>query len=339
MNRAKYIAFLGVLSLGFYACAGSTQLSTELELHIDPRIQGIERKAITEVMQYVPEQYRDDEVLFLNDDGTLYSNKPEFRNQYMVKVEKSSVETPEVTTRSTACTPSPTGLIRRLKTKPGLPVGPASATARFAYSSSSVFLPVSSDVKKKSDESAFVYLGGSAPSEVDAGLALLPGVDYWQLWLGKPGETVYSINRPTGTFAAGSQVLLEFIVNTNIVEIRYTGLRIGDTVSRTTSLFKPVAGYRADGWKNALKRLTTLSWKAGTGKGRSGSFVNNVTWADARLAPADPVLTGGNVFGLHSWGDSGYDIDTTTDGDCVSPGVTVDSFGSFANETVSIVAQ
>lgn len=330
MNNTKILLMLIALSLWFTACGESVQTSNNLERHIDPRIQGQERKKMLEVMQYVPEKFRDEEVLFLNLDGTLYSNKPEFRNQYSVKVELNSETPSEVTLRSTVCSDQG-GLLRRLKTKPGLPVGPASATARFAYSSATVLLPVSSDVKKRNTESAYVYLGGSNP-EIDAGLSLIRDTPYWQV-LFRGANRTFSINRPNGTYAPGTQVLLEFIAGDGIVEIRYTGLRIGESTSRTSSLFGPVGGYRADGRDNVLKRLNTIAWDLGTGT-HAGSFVRNVTWVDSRLGPADPAL--GNSFGLHTWGDAGFDIDVSNGGDCASPGVTVDSFGSLANETISI---
>ncbi len=342
------LTVMGFLTVAVVACSSFDP--DDVQRYIDPEIQGEGRRVIAEIMQNVPTGLRDSEVLFVDDDNTIYTNKVASQGRYAIESLPNFSAPDPITVSSTNCPYDPAGPFRRVMTQPGLPPGPATATARFAYASSDVALPSISDMKLNTQEIAFVYMGTNKPTAVDAGLSFNPDKSklYWgPYFLSNNPKTLprpvrqFTFPGGQGFYAPNTQVFLEFVVPIdNIAEIRYTGQRIGESTSRTTLLFYPARGLRADGKGNVMKRVTSIVTQTGRGYTRTGSFMRNVTWLSGRLAPADPFPSGGFVFGLHSWGQSGFDIDQAAGGDCATAStVTVTSFGSFADEIVDINLQ
>lgn len=215
MKKVWWLSSLFCILLLSACDLGSSPQTDSVSSHIDAQIVGNEREIMLNVLASLPPEHRDN-VVHLAEDGTVYVNRPELRDQFeLLKPSEDNDEvffdslgrfyiipddTPdtELSTQQIECTGN-TGAFRRVLTSPG--VQSLWAPNRYAYMDADIVLPPVSQVfiEDLGNDKPFIMMGGWGPnlvSAIDAGLQfdrrIRDGIllEDWALFIKAPGGRV-----------------------------------------------------------------------------------------------------------------------------------------------------
>lgn len=329
----KYLVALGLL--GLVACSPSQ--SDDSGFHIDPAIQGQERRVISEVMRLLPPAHRDN-VIYFSESGAIYANKvalkSEFRparrlrdNIYQTSWGERFVAPASGSDASSGsgasaqgeytCASVNTGPFRRVATQAGANV----LYGRYSYASADIFAPGDGSVYGKTDnngiqvETPYIYMGGQSSTgvEVDAGLQWSNVHTDWALFL-RVGGALYN-NNQVRLNSPATVTLEHYVPADGTVVVRVAGGTVRTGSNR--SLVAAAGGWTRNGVGNTMKRITSIAQSSLNLT--SGSYLLGVSWANAQLGRYSgttqpiPIPDGQTVpvAEKHLWGYSsgGRDID------------------------------
>lgn len=367
----KLLANLLLLTLVFIGCntQPATQVERELDQqiqqHIDPEIQGLERQVIAEYMRTLPPE--DWENVTYIKDGKIYVNRVRLKGLLEVaeplgdglyKTESGRIfaappednlwtDELELAPQVVTCTGN-SGPFRRIASKQGSStVSTTTLLTRFAYSYATLtpavytFDPVTLNQDSSTKEIPYAYLGGrgytSATSftEVDAGFQFAIDEYNWAIWL-KVGSTLVT-STTRARYDPNNNVSMSFeVVSDGNIRLTVHSPSLTAGVPNPFPISAPAAGFKLNGTKNMFKRVTSIaqvdsSTNAQVTRVNTGAFFP-VGWINTKL--------GLSSSSFHNWGQAGNDVDPNNN--CVNPNtskIQIYGLGSYTDEEVHINLQ
>ncbi|MGW9529899.1 hypothetical protein ACWHAM_19495 [Paenibacillus terrae] len=312
----------------------SAEASLEVEplnsnIHVDSSITGASRDIMLDVMKDIPIEEREN-VVYIRDTGEILANKSELLKEWSnaTKIGLNTFETkdgqlinaPEstdnktssISAQSVSC-PSSDGPYRKVQSNTG-----------YSWFSGYVYLPSQSKKElydenygssKGNGDTAHIYSGGSAGTEVDAGFFHQSTNDNWAMFVRQGGYSNGSV------FAAGQNVFLKFYVPSNNRVALYAAGKIVNSNETSITVIRDASGWDVKGSGVSLKRNTTIASKSSP---HSGSFIRGVHWYNSYI-------------GTSSTNNSLWQSTNQTAGYCTVPSsqVTV-NYVNAGEETVNI---
>lgn len=282
----------------------------EIDALIAPGIQGEERLVIAEKMALLLPEHRVN-VIFFDDDGTVYANRPELKNDFITYAAIGGGEyvnnagmqiylpddpRPNSLAGQAACTSS-TGPYYRVYSSPG--AGMPFFSKRYAYAQSQISLLDNSNitVNDPSKETVYAYMGGwangGAGIQIDAGFQYDPNSSEqnWALFI-KVGSNLQVSDNYDYRYAAGQLANLEFYVpNNGTVVIHASGSYarpwLTGGISGDRTLIGNASGRDKDGLGNVMKRVTSIAQAPQNLS--SGSSINGLLWGGVHHRDATAV--------------------------------------------------
>lgn len=269
MKKNLRKAVVGLICIGTILTTGVgvfAQTKDSNSIYIDARVSSSERSILYDVMSTLDPEDREN-VIYMTEEGELYSNKPELKKDFKVSRNIASLD-------NKAVYPG-TGAYRKVESNKG-----------YSWINNKVFLPgngtnVYMNYNANSKDTGYVYTGGRAKGvEVDAGFQHSSSLDDWAPFLSINGNRV---STDAKRMKPNQEVELKFYCNADDkVTLAVTGIDVTGSKKQYT-IVGDAAGWTKNGANNVLKRCTTIAQKEPYENLSSGSYMKNVKWSDCYI--------------------------------------------------------
>lgn len=278
--------------------------------YIDDAVVGEERAVMQEVLLRVDPEEREN-VVYIDENDNVYATDPALKAGLTVEYSMDDVLADiDMVTDDIMPLDAGNGPYRRIDTKNG-----------YSWMSGYVYLPSAGNnlyVANTTNETPYLYIGGTSTSEVDAGMQYNSGNQNWSLFISVDG----SASSYTTRYQADQSVFLKYLVTgANKVEVQATGYNVNGT--KVTYVKSATAsGWNTSGSGCCLKRVSSIAQK--TQNLSSGSYMKNVSWSNWNI--------GTSSTNYATWSQA------NTNQNMVYPSSTYVKYtmSNYANESVSI---
>lgn len=278
--------------------------------YIDEAVVGEERAVMQEVLLRVDPEEREN-VVYIDENDNVYATDPALKAGLTVEYSVDDVlADADAVTDDIMPLDTGKGPYRRISTSNG-----------YSWMSGYVYLPSAGSnlyVANTSNETPYLYIGGTSTSEVDAGMQYNTGNKNWSLFIAVDGSYSFYNTR----YQAGQSVFLKYLVTgANKVEVQATGYNVNGT--KVTYVKSATAnGWNTNGTNCSVKRVTAIAQHSQNLS--SGSYMKNITWSNWNI--------GTSSTNYATWSAN------ATNANVVYPSAIYAqySMSNHANETVSI---